>query len=148
MSHLRELATELGFKNPRTLLQSGNLVFESSQTGAKLEKLLEEEARKRLGLHTDFIVRTAKQWDAIVRGNPFVNEAKADPSHLVVMACKKSPGSTVKTTGAKHEVVKARGNEVYIYYPDGIGRSRLKIDAVGTARNWNTVLKLQAITRD
>jgi uncharacterized protein (DUF1697 family) len=48
-------------------------------------------------------------------------------------------------TGAKREVVRVKGREIYIYYPDGIGTSRLKIDAVGTARNWNTVLKLKKL---
>ena len=147
MGDLRDLAADLGFENPRTLLQSGNLVFSTSQTGTKLEMLLEDEARKQLGLSTDFIVRTAKQWDAIIAGNPFPKEAKADPSHLVLMACKKAPGKSPKVTGANREIVKAKGKDVYIYYPDGIGRSRLKVHTVGTGRNWNTVLKLATLAK-
>jgi uncharacterized protein (DUF1697 family) len=59
------------------------------------------------------------------------------------MACKKAVKDP-KVTGAKREVVKVAGKNVYIVYPDGIGTSRLKIGAVGTGRNWNTVLKLAA----
>ncbi|HJY87917.1 MAG TPA: DUF1697 domain-containing protein [Candidatus Acidoferrales bacterium] len=146
MSELRALATDLGFTEARTLLQSGNLVFRSDVTGVKLERVLETEARKRLGLDTHFIVRTARQWNAIVAGNPLPMEARQDPAHLVVMVCKDLVPKTVKITGARREIVRPRGREIYVYYPDGIGVSRLKIDVCGTARNWNTVLKLAALT--
>ena len=147
MADLKRLLADLGFGNPRTLLQSGNAVFDSKVTGAKLEKQLEDAARKSLRLNTDFIVRTAKQWDAIVARNPFPKEAKADPGHLVLLACKDKVPNDVKITGVKRERVELAGKDVYIVYPDGIGVSRLKIGAVGTARNWNTVLKLAALAK-
>jgi uncharacterized protein (DUF1697 family) len=146
MGDLRAMATDLGLDETQTLLQSGNLVFSSAASPAKLETMLEAEARKRLKLDTEFMVRTAKQWNALIDSNPFTKEAKADPSHLVVMVCKKAVGKP-KVTGARREIVKPKGKEIYIYYPDGIGRSRLKIDAVGTGRNWNTVLKLDALAK-
>jgi uncharacterized protein (DUF1697 family) len=145
MTELRALATDLGFTDAQTLLQSGNLVFRSEVTGAKLESILEAEARKRLGLDTDFIVRTARQWNAIAAGNPFPTEAKNDPGRLLVMVCKNAVTKDLKITGARREIVRPNGSEIYIYYPDGVGASRLKIDACGTARNWNTVLKLASL---
>ena len=141
MNDLRAMLTELGLDEPRTLLQSGNALFGSGETPAKLEALLEREARKRLDLNTEFMVRTAAQWKAIIKANPFPDEAKRDPAHLVLMVCKKAVGSP-KITGAKRETVHVEGRELYICYPDGIGRSKLKIDVRGTGRNWNTVLKL------
>jgi uncharacterized protein (DUF1697 family) len=147
MAGLRAMLTGLGLHDVRSLLQSGNLVFRSDLPAAKLETLLETQARKQLGLDTEFMVRTSTQWDAIIERNPFPEQARSDPAHLVVMACKASPGANPKTTGVKRELVRAGGREVYIYYPDGIGRSRLKIDAVGTARNWNTVLKLRHLAK-
>jgi uncharacterized protein (DUF1697 family) len=128
------------------LLQTGNVVFRAVTTGAKLEKLLEAESRKRLGLDTEFMVRTGAEWRKIVAANPFPEKAKTDSAHLVLMVCKQAAGKTLKITGAKREIVKPLGREIYIYYPDGIGTSRLKVDAVGTGRNWNTVLKLAALT--
>jgi uncharacterized protein (DUF1697 family) len=148
MTDLKALLTDLGFGDVRTLLQTGNLVFDSKPTGEKLERLLETEAKKNLGLDTDFMVRTAAQWKKIVAANPFPKEAKADPAHMVLMACKTAVGKDLKITGAKREIVRAKGKEIYIVYPDGIGRSRLKIGTVGTGRNWNTVLKLAAMTTD
>ncbi len=147
MADLRAMVTDLGFDNAETLLQSGNIVFGSKPTGAKLEQLLEDAARKQLKLDTDFIVRNAKQWDDIVERNPFPKEAKAEPGHLLLMACKTAPGKSVKVTGAKSERFEVVGKEIYIVYPNGVGQSRLKIHTIGTGRNWNTVLKLAALAR-
>ncbi|MBV9637721.1 MAG: DUF1697 domain-containing protein [Methylobacteriaceae bacterium] len=160
MSELRKLLTDLGFHGVRSLLQSGNLVFRgSAATGADLERLLETQAERRLGLKTDFLVRSTEEWRAIVAGNPFPAEAERDPSHLVVMVLK----GMVEEAGVKAlraaitgpEIVSAEGQEAYVYYPAGIGRSRLtntlierKLGARGTARNWNTVLRLAALARE
>jgi uncharacterized protein (DUF1697 family) len=91
------------------------------------------------------MVRSASQWNAIVKANPFPDEAKRDPAHLTLTVCKKPVGKSLKITGASREVVRVKGREIYITYPDGIGRSRLKLDVRGTARNWNTVMKLAAL---
>jgi uncharacterized protein (DUF1697 family) len=147
MTDLRDLVADLGYTDVRTLLQSGNVVFRSSTSGAELEKQLEAAAAKEFGLYTEFMVRTAPQWNAVVKGNPFPAEAKRDPGHLVVMVCKTAPGKDVTVTGARRELVRVKGKEIYIFYPDGIGRSRLKIGATGTGRNWNTVLKLQELAK-
>src|SRR5262245_5826477 len=79
MPDLRDLLSGLGFVNPRSLLQSGNLVFETNrQTAGELERLLEQEAARRLELRTDFLVRTAAEWAGVVDGNPFPDEAARD----------------------------------------------------------------------
>ncbi|MDP2389907.1 MAG: DUF1697 domain-containing protein, partial [Acidobacteriota bacterium] len=92
MADLKALLAGLGLQNPQSLLQSGNLVFETSAraTGA-LEKLLETAAAKTLGLHTDFFVRTAAEWQQAIADNPFPKEAKLDPSHTVLMCLKDAP---------------------------------------------------------
>jgi uncharacterized protein (DUF1697 family) len=142
MSDLRAMLSDLGFTDVRSILNSGNLVFRSKPTGAKLEEVLEAEAAKRLGLDTEFMVRTDAQLTKIIAGNPFPAEAKRDPAHLMVHFCKKAPAQSMKVSGQGREVLRAKGTEIYVVYPDGIGRSRLKLGAVTTARNWNTVLKL------
>jgi uncharacterized protein (DUF1697 family) len=156
MSDLRDVCGGLRLEGTRSLLQSGNLVFRArARSGAELERKLEAAVAKLLGLETDFLVRTADEWAKIVARNPFRAEAKDDPAHLVVVCFKKAVGAAaVKALQAGitgPEVVKADGTHAYITYPDGIGRSRLtgaliekRLDARGTARNWNTVLKLAA----
>jgi uncharacterized protein (DUF1697 family) len=156
MADLRAWLAELGFAEPRSLLQSGNLVFRSEATGAALEALLEREAIPRLSFATDFLVRIADEWRALVAANPHADMARDDPSHLVVMPLKQAPGpaDVAALQGAiqGREVVRAVGRELYITYPDGIGASRLTIQVIerrlgvrGTARNWNTVTGLAAM---
>ena len=158
MSDLRELLSKLGLKDGQSLLQSGNLVFGSDvRATAELERLLETGAEKRLGLKTDFMVRSAKEWRALVEANPFPKEARLDPGHLVALVTKEAPAAAavaeLEQAIKGREVVKAVGRCVYMVYPDGIGASRLtgavldrKLGTRGTGRNWNTVLKLAALT--
>jgi uncharacterized protein (DUF1697 family) len=160
MADLREMLNALGFTDPRSLLQSGNLVFRSdARASAGLERLLDAETEKRLGLKTEFFVRTAKEWKAVVASNPFPQEAESDPSHLVVMFLKDAPGAkdveALQAAITGREIVRAVGRQAYITYPDGIGDSRLtnaviekKLGTRGTGRNWNTVMKLGVLAGD
>ena len=67
MADLVSLANDLGLAQPRTLAQSGNLVFETNEaTDADLERWLEAEAEARFGFATDFIVRSAAEWRAVI----------------------------------------------------------------------------------
>src|SRR5262245_6852386 len=92
MSDLRDLLGGLGMAEARTLLQSGNVVFRSaSRSGAQRERTLERETKARLGVETDFFVRTIEEWRELVADNPFPREARADPGHLLAMCLKSAP---------------------------------------------------------
>ena len=157
MSVLRDFFTGLGFSDVRTLLQAGNIVFRSeAQKGNDLERLFESEAKAQLGLDTDFFVRSAKDWKALVDANPFPDDAKSDPSHLVVMFLKDAPQAksleALRASIRGPEIVDLVGRQAYIVYPAGIGRSRLtnalvesKLGVRGTGRNWNTVRKIASL---
>jgi len=156
MAELRQFAADLGLEAPRTLIQSGNLVFGSSAGDAELESLLEREMLARLGLATDFIVRGPEEWRALIAANPHLDMARDDPGHLMVMVLKSAPGEAeveaLKAWIPGREVVEAVGRQLYITYPDGAGESKLTNTAIerrlgvrGTARNWNTVTKLAAM---
>jgi uncharacterized protein (DUF1697 family) len=157
MADLRALFTELGFTGAQAILQSGNVVFDGGRRQpAALEKLLERETSKQLGVSPDYLVRTAAEWQAIVAGNPFPKEAQRDPGHLVLNCLKKAPPAknvaALQAAIRGPEIVRAVGRDLYIVYPDGIGRSKLttaliesKLGTRGTGRNWNTVLKLAAL---
>lgn len=159
MADLRGFMAELGFGEVRTLLQTGNIVFESDgHSGKKLEKFLEDEARCRLGLDTAFLIRTPDEWEKLIKGNPFPEIARDDPGHLLVMALKDvadgSAAEALEAAVSGPERVVASGRHLYIDYAEGIGRSKLtnvlierKLDTCGTARNWNTVLKIAGMMR-
>ena len=157
MSALRDFAIGLGYSDVRTLLQSGNIVFRTETRSANvLERILEGEAKLRLGLETDFFVRSAKDWKVLVDLNPFPDAARRDPSHLVVMFLKDAPSveslAALRAAIRGPEVVNIEGKQAYVIYPDGIGRSRLtnsvievKLGTRSTGRNWNTVIKAAAL---
>jgi uncharacterized protein (DUF1697 family) len=159
MSGLRDLLGALGFAGAQSLLQSGNLVFESDgRTGAELEHVLEVETAKRLDATVDYLVRSAAEWRAVVAHNPFLEEAKRDPGHLVVMVLKMVPQArdvrALQAAITGPENIGAEGKHLYVVYPAGIGRSKLtstliekKLGVRGTGRNWNTVLKLAALCK-
>ncbi|HWB39941.1 MAG TPA: DUF1697 domain-containing protein [Gemmatimonadales bacterium] len=154
MGDLRTVLEDLGLKEPRTLLQSGNVVFRTTRRpAATLERMLETETERRLGVRTEYHVRTAEEWRAVVAGNPFPAEARDDPSHLLVVFFKATlqvgAVAALRAAIAGRERVEAHAREAYIVYPDGIGRSKVTTALVektlggrGTGRNWNTVLKL------
>jgi uncharacterized protein (DUF1697 family) len=157
MADLRAALQDLGFASCHTLLQSGNVVLDSPRlTRDKLERLLETETSKRLKVQCDYLVRTTQEWRAIITGNPFQDEAQNDPGHLVVMCLKTAPAKAavqdLVVAICGRELIRAVGRELYLVYPAGIGRSKLtgalierKLNTRGTARNWNTVLKLAAL---
>src|SRR5215510_8498556 len=81
MADLCRMLSELGLRDARSLLQSGNVVFrDERRSSSELETLLETAAKKRLGVETDFYVRSAADWTTMIAGNPFHKEAESDPS--------------------------------------------------------------------
>jgi uncharacterized protein (DUF1697 family) len=157
MADLKAVAENAGLLRARTLLQSGNLVFESkARSSLVLEKSLETALAKELELETPVIVRSAAEWRAALDANPFPKEATSDPSHLLLMPLKskvdkRALAELVKVIPGR-EQVKLSGQALYLIYPDGIGTSKLtsaliekKMGVAGTARNWNTVQKIAAL---
>ena len=157
MADLRAMMADLGHPDARTLLQSGNLVLDAGpRTGAELEAWLEAETLKRFSLATDYLVRTTAEWAALIAANPFPAMAQGDPSHLLVMPLKSAPADgaldALRAAIVGREQAELIGRDLYLTYPDGIGDSKLtgavierRLGVRGTARNWNTALKLAAI---
>lgn len=157
MAELRAMMEAAGFAGAQTLVQTGNLVFDASAgSDARIEARIEAEIASKLGVTTDVMVRTVAEWDAMIAANPFASAARDDPGHLVVMPLKTAvdDGALERLRGAikGRETVEIVGRDLYAHYGDGIGTSKLTIKviekAVGvrtTGRNWNTVLKLQAL---
>lgn len=157
MADLCAMLGRLKLSGARSLLQSGNVVFDAgSATPRALEKKLEAEAKRSLGVETEFFVRTAKEWGAVLSANPFPKEAATDPGHLLVYTLKETPGRgaalALEQAIRGREIARLVGRQAYIVYPDGVGRSRLSIALIeralgtpATGRNWNTATKLGAM---
>jgi uncharacterized protein (DUF1697 family) len=150
MADLRALFVKLGFAETKTVLNSGNILFKADRrSDAALERFFETETEKKFKLHVAYFIRAAEELDAIVEANPFSKEAKSDPSHLLIAFLKEAPPvgdvAAVKAKSKGRERLHVVGKHAYIYYPDGIAESKFRHSWDGTARNWNTVLKLTAL---
>jgi uncharacterized protein (DUF1697 family) len=149
MPALKALFEELGFDDVATYIQSGNVVFRTRKADGKaIEKRIAEE----LGHDVTVILRTGAELAAAVKGNPFVSP-KANLKQLYVVYLDRKPASGAaeqldpdRSPGDRFSLA---GRELYLDLGNGAGRTKLTLDYLerklgvkGTARNWNTALKL------
>jgi uncharacterized protein (DUF1697 family) len=155
MAELRALVESLGYGNAKTLLASGNIVFDAPGTAAAIVAEL-EAALAGHGCRTDVLLRDLAQIDAVIAANPFPHAAADHPSHLLVVFHRDPfPAELIDKlpeiyTGP--ERLHAEGRELFVDYPENIGdskldraMSKLKFPAIATGRNWNTLGKLRAM---
>ncbi len=143
MVELKAMCEAAGFQSVRTYIASGNVVFQSKKTEAQLKAALEAALAVYAGKPVGVLVRTAAEMAAVLRGNPFV---KMPGNRTVAFFLDGPPAADALRTVSNQttEEVRVGLREIYAFYPDGMGNSKLKIPAArnGTARNMNTVAKL------
>jgi len=158
MPELRELLTDLGYDDVRTVMQSGNVVLGSDKSPDGVARDLEKQLAERLGVETDVIVRTRDELARVVERNPLADVA-TDPRRYQVSFLAAKPGAEVVRELSKLDVEPERvvvsGREVYAWHPNGLQRSPLaklltdkELGVTATARNWNTVTKLLELAGD
>jgi uncharacterized protein (DUF1697 family) len=154
MDDLRAMVVALGYTDPRTYLQSGNVVFGGAGPAEAAAAALEDAIAAELGLSVPVVTRSATQMRRVVGANPLL-AAGADPGKLHVTFLAKQPGaaqlkklaaSEVAARGDSYEVV---GAEVYLHCPSGYGTTSYdngfferNLGTVATTRNWRTVCTL------
>ena len=143
MSELKSMCADAGFAHVETYIASGNVVFESRLSPSKVKAELETRLHSYAGKSVGVIVRTASEMAAVLKANPF---PKADAKHAYAIFLDQRPPRDAldHAVGRKDEEMRLGEREIFIHYPSGMGRSKLKIPATktGTARNMNTVAKL------
>jgi uncharacterized protein (DUF1697 family) len=143
MTDLKRICEKLGFANVRTYIASGNVVLESRTSEAAIKKALESALQKYAGKPVGVLVRTGAELKKVLAGNPFRGRA---PNRTVAIFLDARPPANTLTAiiGAVDEEVRLGSREIYVYYGEGMARSKLRIPAAaaGTARNMNTVAKL------
>jgi uncharacterized protein (DUF1697 family) len=156
MADLRALATELGFTNPRTLLASGNLVFEADEPDPRaLEARLEPAFAARFGRRIDIIVRPGADWPRLLAGNPFREAAEREPARVAARVMRAPAGAEVAAAleryRAEGERIAIVDGDLWVHFLHGQGTSRLAAAitparaGVGTFRNWNTLKRIGAL---
>ena len=149
MADLLGLAKELKLGSPRTYVASGNLVFSSSKSEPALKSALEMAVGNHWGLTVDVLIRTAAEMADTVKRNPFGGE----PGNRVAAIFLDEPPPADALDAAKgvaDERMALGVREIYVHYPSGMGRSKLRVPAAasGTARNMNTVTKLAEMAKE
>jgi uncharacterized protein (DUF1697 family) len=143
MSDLKGMCEEAGFAHVQTYIASGNVVFECRASEAKVKAVLEKRLHAYAGKPMSVLVRTATEMAAVVKANPF---PKASPSQAVAIFLDKPPPADAlkHAVGVNDERMRLGKREIFVHFPSGQGRSKLRIPAAkaGTARNMNTIAKL------
>ncbi len=150
MKDLAAICTHIGFANVRTYLNSGNVIFESPLPEGELEKALETALSGKTGKDIGVVIRSPGDLDRVVKGNPFPD---AVPSQVGVLLVTEPVEEAIlaEVVIPGREKVEAGKREVYVHYPDGMGRSKLKWPHSlrgGTMRNISTVSKLAGLAAE
>ncbi len=147
MADLKAMCVSLGFEQVQTYIASGNVVFQSSLSVAKIKKELEGKLHAYSGKPVGVHIRTATQMQAVRDSNPF---PQAAPNRVLVNFLETPAAETMlaDVTGQQDERIVLGLNEIYVHYGEGMAQSKLKIPACksATARNMNTVAKLVEMT--
>jgi uncharacterized protein (DUF1697 family) len=156
MADLRDIAAGLGFAAPRTLLATGNLLFEAdAEDAAAVEARLEPAFAARFGKPVPIIVRDAAAWPRLLAANPFPNAAARAPARVSVRVMRTPLAPEI---AARLEPYRAPGErlaivdgDLWLHLPDGVASSRLaaaitpeRAGGAGTFRNWNTIRRIGA----
>lgn len=157
MAPLREVFLSLALEDPRTCLQSGNVIFRTEhRTPDRLCDQLEAALQSAFGFRPAVILRTAQELKALAAANPFSGRKDLDPSRLVIFFLPRDPGKAAREAAAAldggPEEIKVGVREVYVYFPNGLAKAAVSMAALekalgvaATARNWNTVTKVLQI---
>jgi uncharacterized protein (DUF1697 family) len=155
MPRLREVLTERGYGEVRTLIASGNIVLDSPLPEEELAVDLSKAIDEEFGLDVPVVVRTGKELDAVLAEDPF-RDVATDPSRYSVTFLPETPAKArlhelPPAEGGRYTVV---GRELYLWLPDGMAGSPMGkwpwdrlLGVAGTNRNWKTVTKLAELAR-
>ncbi len=155
MKDLAQLFTSFGFNNVKTFIQSGNVIFESSQTDIEKVKIkIEKGLKKSLGYSVDVVLRTPGELLKIIKENPFKKEIIEPNIKLYVMFLSKQPGNKIKQAVKSYdnelESFRIKNSEVYVLIRKNDIQKTVfstnflekKLGLVGTTRNWNSINKI------
>ena len=160
MDALRDLYTSLKLEDPRTYVQSGNVIFRTKEkNSAALAKKIQDAIERSFGFRPEVILRTAAEMRSAIAANPFAGRKDVPPNKLLLTFLAAEPGPGARATLLslkKHpEELHLNGRELYIYFPNGAGQTKLPwsqleklFKTTGTARNWNTVTKMLEIAEE
>jgi uncharacterized protein (DUF1697 family) len=158
MAVLKELYAELGFEQVHTVLQSGNAVFVARKS-KQLAQSIEHAIEARCEFRPRVMLRSPDELRRVALQNPFPKQAKTEPQRVLVHFLERAPAQgaleALRATHRGPEQFELRDHTLYVYFPEGAGKSKLTparmdkaLGVQGTARNWNTLTKLIALAEE
>ena len=153
VAQLRAALTKAGFKQATTYINSGNALVRSTLSREETLAKVAEICRKKFNYERPIFAVTAAEWAAVIKNDPFPDKAEGKHVHAVLLAGKPDPAAItkLKDLAVGDEDLKLVKGVCYVHTPHGFGTSKMaeKLDkgigVVNTARNWNTVLKMQEL---
>ena len=150
MPDLARIVEELGGRHVQTYLQSGNLVYSGTK---KVTVALEQALLEELGVRSPVLVRSGRELATVVAAKPYAGDGKAVSVTFLADRPAAQALAAIDPSAYGTDRFAATGREIYLYTPDGYGRSKLnnsfwerKLSTVATTRNWNTVVALAGMT--
>jgi uncharacterized protein (DUF1697 family) len=151
MEALRNLYTQLDFKNVQTYIQSGNVTFQTSESKPQdLQQKIANKVLEEFGFIVPVMVKLKSAFIKVIDENPFQNE---DLSKLHVTFLSEIPKNEnvlkIASTDYAPDKIAILENSVYIICPNGYGNTKLnntflekKLKVIATTRNWKTINEL------
>lgn len=159
MTDLKNIFEFLDFKNVKTYVQSGNVIFDYEPTDTKvLAGQIENKISQTYGFEVKIIIHTDDELENIINNNPFVKEPdiELDKLHVTFLLDIPEPSTILSLSVKKEENEKFLiiSREVYLYCPNGYGNTKLsnavferKLKTVATTRNWRTINNLLELSK-
>ncbi|KUO12739.1 DUF1697 domain-containing protein [Streptomyces sp. DSM 15324] len=160
MADLRTLMQGLGYGDVRTYLQSGQAVFSSAHGDEQsLAAELAATIAQECGFDVDVLVRDHAYLKTVAEACPFpAADLQPKQLHITYFSAPVDAERFAEIDQAAHlpEEFRLGDRALYLYAPDGLGRSKLAEllsrprftkGLVATSRNWNTVVKLVEMTQ-
>ncbi len=160
MDQLRALYGSLKFEDAKTYVQSGNVIFRTKEKSLPaLAKKIQTAIEQKFGFRPEIILRTVDELRAAIATSPFAKRSDLHPGKILItfFATDPLPEAQASLLSFKDhpEELHLVGRELYIYFPNGAGKSKLPWSQIGkllgtsgTARNWNSVTKMLAVAEE
>lgn len=149
MDRLRRVHESEGLADVRTYLAAGNVLFSTAETEVDgLVERLERAFVREAGFESAVVLRTADELRSSIDRNPFLGAGYPLKMVHTAFLRERPAADAVSALMARHrgpELVEVSDREAFVYYADGMARSKLdltRLGVVGTSRNANTVAKL------
>ncbi len=157
MAELKAMFEDMAFKNVRTFIQSGNVVFESPGKAESVKKNIETGLKRSFGYDVHVIVRSRAEMEKIIKDYPFSKVKGHEDCKITIGYLDSEPSKALvkelESINTDKEMFIVKGSNLYhlvrgnfsdsIFFKKNIAEKTLKV--ICTARNWNTTNKILTI---